>query len=115
MADLTFREYQRESQRTAGAHDDFNMKLAIWGLGIAGEAGEVADLIKKVVGHGHPLDEQTIRKLEREIGDTLWYAAAIASLLNVSLEAIARENILKLRERYPAGFDPEKSKNRAGE
>lgn len=96
--------YQRASIRTIG-----DAGLAVLGLGIAGEAGEVADLIKKHLGHGHKLDRE---KLTAELGDVLWYVATLAYVLNVPLSRVADLNIIKLAKRYPAGFDPERSKNR---
>lgn len=107
-------DYQHAAMRTTiherGAAD---MKALSWNaLGIAGEAGEVADLIKKHVAHGHELDEA---KLTRELGDVLWYVAALAHDIGVSLSTVAHENVEKLKARYPDGFDRERSKNRVAE
>lgn len=105
-------EYQESASRTL-AHDREGptLTLAIMGLGVAGEAGEVADLIKKHVGHGHELDEQ---QLIKELGDVLWYVAAIASLVDVKLSRVAAGNIAKLKARYPDGFSHEASRERRG-
>lgn len=100
--------YQRDALRTAGSAD-INGRLGNFGLGIAGEAGEVADYIKKVVYHKHPMDKD---KLCKELGDVLWYVATLADTADLTLEEVARRNINKLRERYPDGFDPERSINR---
>jgi len=78
-------------------------------LGLVGESGEVADLIKKVVAHGHPLDAE---KLAQELGDVLWYLAVTADALGFSLDEIANRNITKLRARYPNGFSPGRSIDR---
>ena len=83
--------------------------LAINALGIAGEAGEVADLVKKHVGHGHPLDRN---KLAKELGDVLWYVAALAHDIGLDLSTVAALNVVKLRRRYPDGFSTERSINR---
>lgn len=96
--------YQRDAARTLG-----DARPEILGLGIAGEAGEVADLLKKHLGHGHELDRE---KLIKELGDCLWYIAALATWLGVPLSEVAEKNIEKLRARYPNGFDSERSKNR---
>jgi NTP pyrophosphatase (non-canonical NTP hydrolase) len=48
----------------------------------------------------------------KELGDVLWYIAAIAEFNNYDLEQIAQMNITKLRQRYPNGYDPNKSINR---
>ena len=79
-------------------------------LGLAGEAGEVVDYLKKVIFHGHKLD---VDKLTEELGDVLWYIAAIASVYDIELEQVASENLSKLWHRYPNGFDPKRSQERA--
>lgn len=84
-------------------------RLAINALGVAGEAGEVADLVKKHVGHGHALDRD---KLAKELGDVLWYVAALAHDIGIDLSTVAALNIEKLRRRYPDGFSTERSINR---
>ena len=101
-------EYMRDAMRTKG---DFNLRdqLSDGGLGISGEAGEVSDLIKKHLFHGHPLE---IIKLLKELGDVLWYIAEIADAAGFTLEDVARWNIEKLEERYPDGFSEEASINR---
>lgn len=105
---MTFDEYQLEVVRTA-ASTQGPLGLAVFGLGVAGEAGEVADLIKKVVGQGHELDED---KLLKELGDVLWYVTAIAERTGFSLAQVAELNVKKLRKRYPDGFSEEASKRR---
>lgn len=104
-----FDAYQAEARRTAGKLGEDPKSIAVLALGVAGEAGEVADLIKKHVGHGHVLDRE---KLVKELGDVLWYVAMLADVIGFKLSNIARMNVEKLRARYPDGFDPERSKNR---
>lgn len=101
---MTLDEYQEATKRTAS--DDSFSTLA---LGLAGESGEVADIIKKHVGHGHELDKA---KLVSELGDVLWYIARLASVAGFTLDTVATGNIAKLKKRYPDGFSPEASKNR---
>ena len=84
-------------------------EIVNYGLGITGEAGEVADIIKKAAFHGHELD---IPELEKELGDVLWYLANIASVVGLDLSDIAEKNINKLKKRYPEGFSEERSVNR---
>ncbi len=78
-------------------------------LGLAGEAGEFADVVKKHIGQGHPLD---LTKSENELGDVQYYTAKGAREIGVTLEHVGRTNIEKLRKRYPEGFSVEKSINR---
>ena len=110
--EMSLNEYQRQSMRTAGDISHFETQLAVSGLGLAGESGEVADHIKKVVGHGHELDRAYVKK---ELGDALWYIQYTASLLGMTLEEVAQANIEKLKARYPEGFSSERSINRAQE
>lgn len=112
---LTLNDYQRAALRTATVDQEDKaepMGLARDALGIAGEAGEVADLVKKHIGHGHVLD---VDKVKKELGDVLWYVAVLSERIGCTLEDVAKANVEKLRARYPEGFDPERSKNRSGE
>lgn len=94
----TLNEYQKEVQRTA---QSAQVDRSIFALGLAGEAGEVCDLLKKAWGHGHELDEQ---KLKKELGDVLWYVAALGLQFGINLQDVAEANVAKLRARYPEGF-----------
>jgi NTP pyrophosphatase (non-canonical NTP hydrolase) len=78
-------------------------------LGLAGESGEYADLIKKHLFHSHALDREKARK---ELSDVLWYVAVAAHQLGFTLSSVAQANVDKLRARYPDGFDPLRSQNR---
>lgn len=109
---MTLNEYQEQAARTSSSCADrppTEMSIAISALGLAGEAGEVADLLKKVLGHGHEMDRE---KLSKELGDVLWYVADLATLHGLKLSDIAEKNIAKLKERYPEGFSHEASRNR---
>lgn len=101
--------YQVDATRTANGLT-FDDALVMAGLGAAGEAGEVADLVKKYRFHGHELDRDAIVE---ELGDVLWYVAIVADILGVKLSDVADRNVAKLRARYPEGFDEERSRNRA--
>jgi NTP pyrophosphatase (non-canonical NTP hydrolase) len=74
---------------------------AVHALGLAGEAGEVVDMLKKHWGHKKPLDRDALRK---ELGDVLWYVAALAEQFDMDLENVAECNVAKLNARYPNGF-----------
>ena len=101
---MTLNEYQAGAMRTAplsNYHQSHDMLLNAV-LGISGEGGEVADIVKKALYQGHPLDRE---HLMEEVGDCLYYIALAASALNVSLDYIACLNRDKLLARYPDGFD----------
>ena len=100
--------YQKEVQRTVGTKG-YGDTLAMTAMGLAGETGEVCDIVKKVLWHSHELDRD---KMVSEIGDVLWYLAALCNALNVPLKEVLGKNVEKLRKRYPEGFDAERSRNR---
>ena len=101
--------YQQLAARTLGRDRTHEQQLANAALGLTGEAGETAELIKKHLFHATPLDRDAMVK---ELGDCLWYIAAFATVLDLPMAEIAERNIDKLRKRYPEGFDPERSRNR---
>lgn len=103
---MNFNEYQKLALRTANKDKDLVINAA---LGLAGESGEVADLIKKHLFQGHELNKE---KIIDELGDILWYIAIMAEGLGVEMEVIPTHNINKLRKRYPNGFEVERSINR---
>ena len=109
---MTFNEYQTEAMRTAsGMCEKCNDNLILNGaMGLNGEAGEVIDILKKYMFQGHKLDTEHIAK---ELGDCLWYIAVCAKGAGYTLDEIAQINVNKLRNRYPDGFEIEKSIHRA--
>ena len=102
--------YQALAGRTANPMLGLSMRKAVAALGLAGESGEVCDLVKKEVGHNHPPD---FDKIKDEASDILWYLAEIATAYGLTLNGIAEHNVAKLRKRYPEGFSSERSINRA--
>jgi NTP pyrophosphatase (non-canonical NTP hydrolase) len=95
-------EYQRESRRTAEYPRE--AWLAYPTLGLAGEAGEVAEHAKKAIRDdaGKVSDERKAA-MSKELGDVLWYVAQIASELDLSLDEIAKQNLEKLFSRQARG------------
>ena len=67
------------------------------------------NMIKKLTAHGHDIPPV---ELADELGDVLWYLAEAASACGLTLDEIARQNVDKLRARYPEGFSQERSRNR---
>ena len=78
-------------------------------LGLAGESGEIAELVKYNFLEGHVLDLEHVAK---ELGDVCWYIAETATAIGCDLETIMKMNIDKLRKRYPDGFDSDRSQHR---
>lgn len=70
-------------------------------MGLAGEAGEVCDYLKKVLLHGKPLDRE---KLVEELGDVVWYVFHTLNTFGMSLDEILEHNVRKLCDRYPDGY-----------
>lgn len=112
---MNMNQYQHLAARTINKNLTANQLLINAALGLAGEAGEAADHIKKVFFQGHPLDPKHITK---ELGDIMWYVAemctALTQLLNetYTMNDVAENNIEKLKKRYPEGFSTELSLNR---
>ena len=122
---MTGAEYQKLAMRTndgksfirmADIITEYDEKIDIGDLlmgclGLAGESGELLDLIKKWIFHEKTLDEDHAKK---ELGDVLWYVAEIAHSFGWNLDEIMQMNIDKLKARYPEGFDAERSMHRKG-
>lgn len=102
-------DYQKEVNRTLKCDMAKQQKVSMLSMGLAGEAGEVIDLLKKHIFHNHTLDRDNLKK---ELGDTLWYLTGIATEYQFTLNEIMETNIEKLQKRYPNGFSCEKSINR---
>ena len=111
---MNFDNYQELALRTASRESlvDESTMLNAAALGLNGEAGEIADHVKKVMFHGHPLDDDTRDKIAKELGDILWYCAMGARGIGIGLGDIAQMNVEKLKKRYPDGFSTENSLNR---
>lgn len=107
---MELKEYQRKAQRTTSTTYQED-KLLNAALGLAGETGEVVDIIKKWKYQGHELD---IEEIAEELGDILWYLAEMAEGIEADLGEIAANNIKKLEIRYPKCFEAERSRNREG-
>ena len=73
-------------------------------LGLTGEAGEVADKVKKVIRDRQGVfDQETCEAIKLELGDVLWYVAQLASELGYDLEQVAEANLQKLSSRAARG------------
>jgi NTP pyrophosphatase (non-canonical NTP hydrolase) len=96
---MTFEEYQIEARKTA-IYPNKDNNFIYPTLGLAGEAGEVAEKIKKVLrdNQGIVSEEKKI-EITKELGDVLWYVANLSQELKISLEEVAQKNIEKLKSR----------------
>jgi len=114
---MTLTEYQNLAERTLISRreeplDDEQTMIAWNAIGLAGEAGEVCEIIKKGIFHDHGVDRA---KLAKELGDVLWYLSSLATEFGLSLSGIAEGNIEKLLQRYPEGYTRESSMSRRDE
>lgn len=100
---MNFQEYQEESRKTAiypGVGNNFVYPV----LGIAGESGEVAEKVKKILREKNGIvDEAGKQEITKELGDLLWYMSQLASELGISLDEVAEKNITKTQSRMERG------------
>ncbi|QQS34049.1 MAG: nucleoside triphosphate pyrophosphohydrolase family protein [Acidobacteriota bacterium] len=97
---MNFEDYQSAASKTA-LYPRRLENLEYPTLGLAGEAGEVANIVKKIQrDHGGVLNEEFRSKLKDELGDVLWYISACADELGLSLSEIAEYNVDKLAKRH---------------
>ena len=102
---LNLSDYQRLADRTALYPGRDEPTLSIYpALGLAGEAGEVCEHFKKTLrDDGGQLTDSRRAALEKELGDVLWYVAAIATELQLDLADVAQKNLEKLASRQQRG------------
>lgn len=106
---MEINEYQKLAMRTLNPEIDKKELILNAAMGLCGESGEVIDLVKKHLFQGHDLDDE---KLIKELGDVAWYLAEAATALNVNFSEILEKNIKKLENRFPDGFNSNRSINR---
>ncbi len=100
---MDFKEYQIKSRETA-LYPNRDNNFIYPTLGLSGEAGEVAEKIKKVLrDKGGIIDDDTKTEIQKELGDVLWYVAQIATELGLDLDQVALKNIEKLFSRKDRG------------
>ncbi|HEX4774254.1 MAG TPA: nucleoside triphosphate pyrophosphohydrolase family protein [Candidatus Saccharimonadales bacterium] len=101
---MTFDEYQKRALTTVISSEDSFKDTLHWVLGINGEAGEVAEKVKKIIRDKNGiLTDEDRKELAKEIGDVLWYLAVFAHSLGFSFDAIALANLKKLQSRQARG------------
>ena len=104
------------TQRLIKLEQETNVNIALLltgAIGLSSEGGEFAEIIKKCIFQGKPLDKDTRFHIKRELGDILWYWINSVRALGLDPNTVIEENVNKLKSRYPGGeFDPYYSENR---
>lgn len=103
---MTLDEYQTAARGTALYPQEARLLYPV--LKLAGEAGEVAEKLGKLMrdegwSPGRALSDAHRTALVKELGDVLWYVASVAADLDVTLETVAEQNLAKLRDRQIRG------------
>ena len=100
---MNFDDYQQEAVSTA-IYPKQGDNIYYPALGLAGEAGEVCEKIKKIMrDHDGTMDVYKIEELSLELGDVLWYVANLCQELDIDMSYVATRNILKLQSRKMRG------------
>lgn len=100
---MDFKEYQERSRVTA-VYPDAGKNFVYPTLGLVGEAGEVAEKIKKVMRDAKMIvSDEKRTEIEKEMGDVLWYLAQLSTELGLSLDTVAEKNLAKLLDRKDRG------------
>ena len=104
--------YQKAAHSTAVYYDKHRevmqsptvLDILYCALGLAGEAGEVANKVKKIIrDDASCITLNRVREIKEELGDCLWYIAEIANILNMDLSTVAASNLYKLKKRQDNG------------
>lgn len=102
---MDFNEYQKLAARTGAVPDGTVLQLYDLGLGIAGEAGEIAEKLKKSIrDDGATISDEKKEALKKEIGDVLWYLSQLSRALGFPFSEVAQANIEKLWKRHQEGL-----------
>jgi len=96
---MKFNDYQKKAEITA-VYPDIGKNIVYPTLGLAGEAGELSNKVKKIIrDQNGSVTKEYIDDLAHELGDVLWYVSALASELKLPLNKIAKMNLEKLSSR----------------
>lgn len=98
--------YMNLTRKTAKYKSTVQSPLSYLTLGLTGEAGEIANKVKKILrDDGGSLTKEKTEKLLEECGDVMWYLAQLVEYLGSDMETVAKENLEKLQIRYASGED----------
>ena len=105
--------YNRMIDIEATSGGKLNMASLMTGaIGLSSEGGEFAEIVKKCIFQGKPMDDETVFHCKRELGDIMWYWITSCRALGLDPNEVIEENVNKLKSRYPNGeFDVHYSEN----
>lgn len=107
---MTFEQYRDQAYAAVQEHTSHKDAMSHWAVGLTEEAGEVNGVIKHKY---YNFENIPVAKIAEELGDVLWYIAAMCTELGINMDAVAKLNLAKNRHKYPDGqFDPQRSANR---
>jgi len=110
---MKFDEYQKEAIKTALNQDTEFLTLMYRTLGLVGEAGEVAEKVKKILrDKGGEVSEADKQEIIKEMGDVMWYLQALADYLEIPLSQVAEVNLAKIHSRKTRGVTKGSGDNR---
>ena len=100
---MDFKTYQ-DNARTTALYPEKGNNICYPALGLAGEAGEVCEKVKKIMRDNDGIvTAEKVIELKKELGDVLWYVAALCSEFRISMDDVAESNIEKLFSRKERG------------
>jgi NTP pyrophosphatase (non-canonical NTP hydrolase) len=110
--DANYEAYGSDGEYMHGPN--INVPLLLTGsVGLTAEAGELIEIVKKMLFQGKPLNEENLFHMKRELGDIMWYWINTCRALELDPNEVIAENVKKLEARYPGGkFDVYHSENR---
>ena len=110
--DANYEAYGSDGEYMHGPN--INVPLLLTGsVGLNSEAGELIEIVKKMLFQGKPLNEENVFHMKRELGDIMWYWINTCRALDLDPNDVIAENVKKLEARYPGGkFDVYHSENR---
>jgi NTP pyrophosphatase (non-canonical NTP hydrolase) len=103
---MDLKEYQKLCKSTANTYEDKEKEIFTWGLGLIGEAGDAIGCIKKTYSQG----EDQVQGIRENLGDIMWYIAMICNYYDWDMNDVLKENVDKLKKRYPNGFTEENAR-----
>ena len=107
---MEFKDYQKKIYRAIPDHESQKDEVLHWAIGLSEECGEVMSVLKHHYYGGEDFNRE---ELIKEIGDVLWYTAALCTAAHINMDATAQLNVEKLLHRFPGGeFNDNRSKER---